>query len=675
MARQIFIEESLNEDFHSQVLKNKKEPLDIFWEKTFCPLKALVLEQIEECLPDPSVGSKLYFLGSFSRGMAGSGSDLDLLLLSDDEKEAFRFNENLRTVFSSYSLKRLSSIEELGEKSDEKGLLSAWFLEPAFDGKDVKEEVRAWIKKNRKDEIENFFKKENSSRYKRYGGRPGRLNFHIKNSPGGLLDLTQLQWRESFLENDLGLEKAEKFLYKTRCLFNLYSGADTLNFSDVPQISKDFSYLDEQIFFKELFSSLIYISTLLNTYRGHEDRFNLKKLLGGVASLEEMSNAEALLYVVKGLVLSPSYHVWTVDQHILTAIDEVTDFSQKFKEAYQITQSEIEILKWAAFFHDISKGQEGAHSILGAAEAQEFGKKHGWSSEKTETVSWLVREHLTLVKNAFKMDIYHKDFVRKLALRGCEGRKAVLLFVLSCADIKATNPSSWSEWKEGALKEALNQILGVKNNLKEKILKEVTLNSIASEVLEELSLKEICMVPFDLLVKDLKAVKSEGVVFYEHENRTWVRVYSEKDEFGLAEKFIEALFMAGAYIHHASFKTLRSSSAVYNWVCVETGVSPKAFKNRFKLIFEKVPKIEESREAVEGVKFRRVRRTFLKNNYAVVSFKGEDKAGALISAVRTLKESGLNIQWGHAVTWGAEIEDVFGVSFKEEPDWSFLTET
>ncbi len=177
------------------------------------------------------------------------------------------------------------------------------------------------------------------------------------------------------------------------------------------------------------------------------------------------------------------------------------------------------------------------------------------------------------------------------------------------------------------------------------------------------------MVPYSILLKDLKNIEEEGFSFFEFEGRYWVRSYLNADDFDFAEKFIESLRLMGAYIHHAVFKSLKTGE-VYNWVCVESGVSLKAFQARFLLSFNSYKKVE----ITDAKGFRRVRRTFFKQNYAVVSFKGKDRAGALVEAIRALKKANLNIEWGHAVTWGEEIEDVFGVSFSENADWSFLTE-
>ena len=54
-----------------------------------------------------------------------------------------------------------------------------------------------------------------------------------------------------------------------------------------------------------------------------------------------------------------------------------------------------------------------------------------------------------------------------------------------------------------------------------------------------------------------------------------------KNSTGFAEKFIRGIGDAGGYIHHAVFVTLKKTSGVYDWVCVESGVSLKAFKIRF----------------------------------------------------------------------------------------------
>jgi len=150
-----------------------------------------------------------------------------------------------------------------------------------------------------------------------------------------------------------------------------------------------------------------------------------------------------------------------------------------------------------------------------------------------------------------------------------------------------------------------------------------------------------------------------------------VRSFQEQDESRYAKRFLEGLYLSGAYIQHALFKTIEEG--IYNWACVEAGVSTRAFEKRFLKMLDKYEESDAGGPiSLPTYEFKRIRITFLKSSYAVLSFKGNDEKGALFEALRILAAYKMNIEWGHAVTWGDEIEDVFGVSFHHEPDWSFL---
>ena len=379
------------------------------------------------------------------------------------------FNLSLRKTFSHYSLKQVESVDEFLEKSDSKGLLSLTYISSVFN-EGLSPTIKDLVDRIHKSkEIESFLRAENEKRHKRFGERPGRLNYNIKQSPGGVLDLTQLMWWVSFKGLKFDLKKEEDFLYKVRSLFHVFGASDVLRLNDVKKYSEAFSLLSEQDFFKRFYQVSFSVFSLLQSLKEEESPVSLIKLLAGVAEPAELAQAEVELYKVRGVVLSPSYHIWTVDQHILSCIFEVKLLIEKYRDEFALTQDEESVLVWSAFFHDLRKGEVESHSVLGAQAAQEFGLKNNWSTYRTERVSWLVREHLTLVKTSFKMDPFHIDFVKSLALRGCEGRKAVLLFILSCADIKATNPDSWSEWKRSVLRTALNRILGVQTDIKKEV--------------------------------------------------------------------------------------------------------------------------------------------------------------------------------------------------------------
>ena len=669
MARQLFVNAQNNEALAEFIQKNLFEPESTFREKLSTFLTAKIKKEIEP-ISNAKIRDNLYFIGSFSRDLGGYGSDLDLILFGEENSDLEVFNTELRLAFRSYSLKVVSSLDELVEISDAKGILSSWFISPVFNGLPLVEEFRAKAVK-RENEVESFLIREHTNRVSRYGKVPGRIHFNIKQSPGGLVDLRQLSYLASLKGEALDIKGSEDFLYKIRVLNSFSSNSDTLQVNKVKDYRKWFDRKTDADFYKDFFKHVSKIFASLQSLKGIDEGLRLDRLFkeyGFEPTQAELSSAHILLSDVEGLVLAPSYHTWTADQHTLKCIEEIGEITKEFQGDFKISQKEAEVLLWAAFFHDIKKGKSEPHSFLGAQAVQKFGAEHQWSSDKIELISWLVREHLTLVTYSFKSDPFEPEFIKNLSLRRCTGRRAELLFLLSCADLKATNPASWSDWKKRILKQALGQILGEEDKLKNELVEALDANREGQFLASKLSLKEICLVPYDVLKKDLLSFFSEGYAFYEFDQKIWVRSYRAHDEPQYAKKFMNTLFDAGAYIHHALFKTFEDG--IYNWACVEAGVSKPAFEKRFRtalLSYEK-GKVKDLE-----YKFKRIRTTFLKEDYAVLSFKGDDKKGALSEAIRILDAADLNIEWGHAVTWGDQIEDVFGVSFEGEPDWSFLT--
>ncbi|WP_252181361.1 HD domain-containing protein [Azospirillum sp. B4] len=68
------------------------------------------------------------------------------------------------------------------------------------------------------------------------------------------------------------------------------------------------------------------------------------------------------------------------------------------------TLSSKRALSVALLLHDVAKGRGGDHSILGAKVAEKLCPRLGMTEEETETVAWLVRQHLTMSIVAFKRD-------------------------------------------------------------------------------------------------------------------------------------------------------------------------------------------------------------------------------------------------------------------------------
>jgi [protein-PII] uridylyltransferase len=154
------------------------------------------------------------------------------------------------------------------------------------------------------------------------------------------------------------------------------------------------------------------------------------------------------------------FHVYTVDQHILTVVRNLRRFTMlEFAHEYPLCSRLIAgferhwLLYIAAIFHDIAKGRGGDHSQLGGIEARRFCREHGLAAEDTRLVEFLAEHHLTMSSVAQKQDLYDPEVVRRFAdVVGTE-RRLVALYLLTVADIRGTSPKVWNAWKSKLLED------------------------------------------------------------------------------------------------------------------------------------------------------------------------------------------------------------------------------
>src|SRR5436309_9364185 len=170
------------------------------------------------------------------------------------------------------------------------------------------------------------------------------------------------------------------------------------------------------------------------------------------------------------------FHVYTVDQHILTVVRNVRRFTMlEFAHEYPLCSRLIASLErhWllyiAAIFHDIAKGRGGDHSQLGRIEARRFCREHGLPAEDTQLVEFLVQHHLTMSSVAQKQDLSDPEVLRRFAdVVGTE-RPLVPLSLLTVADIRGTSPKVWNAWKGKLLEDlfrlTLRALGGARPNL------------------------------------------------------------------------------------------------------------------------------------------------------------------------------------------------------------------
>ncbi|GAB2638440.1 [protein-PII] uridylyltransferase [Psychrobacter pocilloporae] len=167
---------------------------------------------------------------------------------------------------------------------------------------------------------------------------------------------------------------------------------------------------------------------------------------------------------VTGLMQYDLFHRYTVDAHTLFLIrilHRFTDpmFSEEFPLVSTIFQriERKEILVLAAMFHDIAKGRGGDHSELGQTESIEFCLSHGMSLADANLVGWLTRYHLLMSITAQKKDISDPEVVTVFADLIGNVTHLNHLYVLTVADMNATNPQLWNSWRATLMKQLYSQ--------------------------------------------------------------------------------------------------------------------------------------------------------------------------------------------------------------------------
>jgi len=157
---------------------------------------------------------------------------------------------------------------------------------------------------------------------------------------------------------------------------------------------------------------------------------------------------------VVGQMQHDLFHVYTVDEHILTVLRNVRRFTvPEFAHELPLASRLIaafekpELLYLAALFHDIAKGRGGDHSALGAVDARRFCRQHGLDKTDSELVTWLVEMHLVMSRISQKEDISDPEVIAAFAARIGNTRRLAALYLLTVADIRGTSPKVWNAWK------------------------------------------------------------------------------------------------------------------------------------------------------------------------------------------------------------------------------------
>ncbi|WP_273778926.1 [protein-PII] uridylyltransferase [Acinetobacter sp. GSS19] len=206
---------------------------------------------------------------------------------------------------------------------------------------------------------------------------------------------------------------------------------------------------------------------------------------------------------IVGLMQYDLFHIYTVDAHTLLLLRNLSRFkAPEFAKDFPVVSSVFQrlarpdIVFLAALFHDIAKGRGGDHSELGAVDAIEFCRAHGFSERECQLVAWLIQNHLLMSLTAQKKDISDPDVVQAFAEKLGDMEHLDYLYTLTVADINATNPKLWNSWRASLMRQLYTHArdvirTGLGRPVNYQMLIEDTKFAASELLVEEFSLDEV----------------------------------------------------------------------------------------------------------------------------------------------------------------------------------------
>ncbi len=154
------------------------------------------------------------------------------------------------------------------------------------------------------------------------------------------------------------------------------------------------------------------------------------------------------------------YHHYTVDEHLLRCIGVLAEIERGASAETQLANdlfhkilpAHRSLLYVALFLHDIAKGRPEDHSTAGARVARRFCPRLGFSVADTETVAWLIENHLVMSTVAQSRDLSDRKTIENFAATVQSAEWLKLLTILTTADIRAVGPGVWNGWKAQLLR-------------------------------------------------------------------------------------------------------------------------------------------------------------------------------------------------------------------------------
>ena len=447
------------------------------------------------------------------------------------------------------------------------------------------------------------------------------------------------------------------------------------------------------------------------------NRIFLELLTGRVnpeGTLRRMSEAGVLARFIPafrrvvGMMQFNMYHHYTVDEHLLRTVGNLTSIERGGSSGELPLSTEIvkaiknrRVLYVAAFLHDIGKGRTEDHSIVGAQIARELCPRLGLSAGETETVAWLIEQHLTMSNIAQSRDITDPKTIRDFAEIVQSLERLKLLLLLTVADIRAVGPGTWNGWKGQLLRtlyyetEALlsgghgvrggaQQVAHAQDKLRaaladwpaadvevhiDRFYRDYWLRFDTSQQVEHARLMAKAKAEELKLATDFKSNAFTAI--------TELTIFAPNHP-RLLSLFAGACAAAGANILGAHITTTRDGLALDTFLLQREFPADEDEQRRARRISQTIDKLLKGEARLKSLLAKRrpqerrmeafkvepevIIDNNLSDQFTVIEVAGRDRPGLLYDLTSTLSDLNLDISSAHITTFGEKAIDVFYVT-------------
>jgi [protein-PII] uridylyltransferase len=154
------------------------------------------------------------------------------------------------------------------------------------------------------------------------------------------------------------------------------------------------------------------------------------------------------------------YHHYTVDEHLLRCVGYLQEIERGGNDEFTVASDLMRkirpehraVIYITTLLHDIAKGRPEDHSIAGAKVARRLCPRLGFNAADTETIAWLIEQHLTMSTVAQSRDLSDRKTIENFAAVVQSVEQMKLLTILTTADIRGVGPGVWNGWKAQLLR-------------------------------------------------------------------------------------------------------------------------------------------------------------------------------------------------------------------------------